>query len=281
MTGHDAADQIAAGERFAFGQNWQRFLATVDEESISQAENALRGMLGTDDLSGRTFLDIGCGSGLHSLAARRLGATAVSFDFDTMSVAATRRLKASQRRDDPDWTITAGDILDDGFLATLGQFDIVYSWGVLHHTGDLWKAVGNAAGLVAPGGVLWIALYNDQGAASRVWTAVKSRYNRSGPLGRRLLEVGVWLRFETQSAAVAAARRVVKWEPRSIPGTRERGMADWVDVVDWVGGWPFEVSKPEEVFDFLTTRGFVLRRLFTCGPGHGCNEYVFGAGTGP
>ena len=55
----------------------------------------------------------------------------------------------------------------------------------------------------------------------------------------------------------------------------ERGMNRWRDVVDWVGGFPFEVASPERVFDFYRARGFELERLITCRGGHGCNSFVF------
>jgi 2-polyprenyl-6-hydroxyphenyl methylase/3-demethylubiquinone-9 3-methyltransferase len=47
------------------------------------------------------------------------------------------------------------------------------------------------------------------------------------------------------------------------------------DLIDWVGGWPFEVSTPEEVFNFYRRRGFQLEALKTCAGGLGCNEFVF------
>src|SRR5262249_37169619 len=162
-TAATAADEIRRGERFAFGRNWRRFLDTVDPERIAAAEHALATMLDLPDLRGRTFLDAGCGSGLSSLAARRLGARVRAFDFDAEAVACARELKRRTVGDDPEWTIEPGDVLDDAGIAALGTFDIVYSWGVLHHTGAMWRAVDAVCARVAPGGILYIALYNDQG----------------------------------------------------------------------------------------------------------------------
>lgn len=58
-------------------------------------------------------------------------------------------------------------------------------------------------------------------------------------------------------------------------GKNNRGMSAWRDIVDWAGGYPFEVAKPEEVFDFFQAKGFSLKKLKTCAGGLGCNEFVF------
>jgi 2-polyprenyl-6-hydroxyphenyl methylase/3-demethylubiquinone-9 3-methyltransferase len=270
----DSQTEIDTGERFAFGSNWRAFIELVDDSRIAAAIASLSGPLGTTDLSGRTFLDVGCGSGLFSLAAHRLGARVRSFDFDPESVAATVEIR-DRFAPGGDWTVEQGSILDERLVATLGRFDVVYSWGVLHHTGDLWRAMDAVRGLVAPGGLLYISIYNDQGYESRMWRGVKRRYNKSGPLMRRALLLG--------STAYLARRRVARKmlelgrRPGTVPARppRARGMSAKHDLVDWVGGYPFEVAKPEEVFALLRDRGFELRHLKTCGGGLGCNEYVF------
>ena len=270
----DSQIQISAGTRFAFGANWQSFVELVDDARIAAARRSLSEALHVTDLSGRTFLDIGCGSGLFSLAAQQLGAKVRSFDFDPDSVSATAELR---RRFAPrsGWTIEQGSVLDASYLATLGHFDVVYSWGVLHHTGDLWRAVGAAADLVAPGGLLFISVYNDQGLQSRMWRRVKRRYNASGRLARGALvaaSYGYLGRRWPVHAMVRAARRAAGGEARQ---SRARGMSARHDMVDWVGGYPFEVARPEEVFGCVHQLGFELRHLKTCGGGLGCNEYVF------
>src|ERR1019366_2023181 len=163
------ADDIKQGNRFAFGENWRSFLTMLDEERIRSAEDSLKLMLEVIDLKGKTFLDIGSGSGLFSLAARRLGAKVHSFDYDPQSVSCAIELKRRYYPDDTNWQVEEGSALDQRYLASLGRWDIVYSWGVLHHTGAMWPALRNIAPLVLRGGKLWIAIYNDQGPLSRYW----------------------------------------------------------------------------------------------------------------
>lgn len=274
----DASVEIAAGERFGFGDNWARFLALVDDERIRAAEESLRTMLGVDDLSGRSFVDAGSGSGLFSLAARNLGATVTSFDFDPQSVACTAEMRRRYRPDDEGWRVLQGSVLDREFLAGLGRFDVVYSWGVLHHTGDMWSALDLAEAMAAQAGQLFVAIYNDQGSASRQWMRVKRRYVSSGPLGKRVLLAGSAAYF-TWSRLVKAVPQwmyqTVRRLPRPVAAPRERGMDQRTDLIDWVGGYPFEVATPERIFTFFHERRWQLERLKTCGGGLGCNEFVF------
>jgi SAM-dependent methyltransferase len=266
--------------RFEFGKNWGRFLERLDEPRIALAETSLREALAVTDLREKTFLDVGSGSGLSSLAAYRLGARVHSFDSDPRSVACTAELRRRYANDDPSWVVERGDALDEDGLRALGQFDVVYSWGVLHHTGAMYRALGNVAPLVASEGRLLVAIYNDQGRTSRAWRVVKKAYNDL-PEGLRFLVLipslaVVWGPPTLRDFAVG--RPFATWRGYA----RRRGMAPWVDLVDWVGGYPFEVARPEEIFDFYKARGFTLAKLRTCGGDGGCNELLFARGsTGP
>jgi 2-polyprenyl-3-methyl-5-hydroxy-6-metoxy-1,4-benzoquinol methylase len=219
------------------------------------------------DLRGHRVVDVGSGQGLTSLAAFRLGASVVSFDVDPESVIATTRLWQSAGSPGT-WQVQAGSILDVGYVAGLGTFDVVISWGVLHHTGALWTALDNAGSLVAPDGLLWIALYHRTPQSGRS-ARMKRLYLRLPGLAKMLMR------------GAYAGRKLVKAlaAHQSLPTLRgsydRRGMNWWRDIEDWLGGYPYEVSSPGEVFRRLRPAGFELRRLDD-GVGEGSNDvYLF------
>lgn len=265
---HQHAAEVSQGERFEFGKNWSRFLETLNEGKIKKAEQSLRDMLDAEDLRGKSFLDIGSGSGLFSLAAKRLGANVFSFDFDSDSFACTTELKRRYFENDADWTVEQNSALDADYVQSLGKFDIVYSWGVLHHTGEMWKGLANADLPVKQGGKLFIAIYNDTGSQARRWHWIKKTYCRLPQFLKTPFAVITILPEEVKRLA----NRVFDSYPQTV---KKRGMNRWHDIIDWVGGYPYEVATPDEIFDFYSAKGYLLTKL-KCGcVGLGCNEFVF------
>lgn len=264
--------EVDSGQRFEFGKNWRSFIQTLTQEQIQVAESSIKEILECEDLTNKSFLDVGSGSGIFSLSAKRLGAKKIcSFDYDPDSVGCTKELKSKYFNDDTNWSIVEGSVLDKQFLCSLGQFDIVYSWGVLHHTGQMWDAIKNIEPMVSDGGVIHISLYNDQEIMSKFWTAVKKAYCSNVALKWLILLIFFPLFFIAE-----VALGVIKYgNPLThLARHKRRGMAWFNDWVDWLGGYPFEVATPDEVIDFFWNKGYVLKKLISTN-GSGCNQFLF------
>jgi 2-polyprenyl-6-hydroxyphenyl methylase/3-demethylubiquinone-9 3-methyltransferase len=136
----------------------------------------------------------------------------------------------------------------------------------------MWKAFENVDALVRPGGTLFIAIYNDQGLVSRNWRRLKHMYNWLPAWLRWLVLYPAFLRLwgPTTLRDLLRGKPGLTWRMYA----HDRGMSPWDDVVDWVGGYPFEVAKPGDIFTFFHQRGYTLNTLVTT-HNKGCNEYIF------
>lgn len=234
--------------KFSFGKNWRRFLSCVNDQRLATAQGSMAEFMGAENIKGKTFIDIGCGSGIFSRSAFKLGALSVtSFDVDPFSVECCRYVWDKEGRP-ANWTVQEASILNDDFVNSLSKFQIVYSWGVLHHTGNMWKAISNAAKLVADGGYYYIAIYNKTNGlfGSKNWTTLKKIYNTVPAIGKRLME-GAYV------AAYFIGNLLSLKNPfRKIKEFKaKRGMNWFIDVVDWLGGYPYEAATTEEILVFI------------------------------
>ena len=263
---------------FAFGKNWSEYAEKIGEAEIKEAIDGLSRLMGGERLDGRRFLDIGCGSGLHSLAALRLGAAeVVAVDIDPDSVTTTRAI-LDHHFPDGNFTVEQRSVFDLE-PKKIGRFDVVYSWGVLHHTGDLHRAVQMAAFLVADSGIIVIALYRKTWMCW-LWKMEKRWYAHKPPIVQSrarsvyiiAFRIGLWLTGRNFGDYIQRYQK-------------NRGMDFYHDVHDWMGGWPYESISPEKVrqlmqrLNFSEVRSFVghgqLWGKYSGIFGSGCDEYVY------
>jgi SAM-dependent methyltransferase len=259
-------------KNFGFGRNWSNFIERhFSEERVEISRKQMLEFLGLNDMKGLYFLDVGCGSGLHSLAAFRSGAEKiVSYDVDPESVMTTRKLR-EYAGSPAYWEVLQGSILDDAFVSSLAQADLVYSWGVLHHTGNMWKGMENCVKLMKDTGLFFAALYDydiQTSPTAEFWLDVKRRYNQSGWFGKRRLVAWYYWHFLLYRNLKNLG---TVWK-RVRTHKRGRGMALYTDVVDWLGGWPMEYAKRQDVKDWAHKNGLEIATMVT---GKANSEYLF------
>ncbi len=269
--------EIEKQKRFNFGRNWINYSNTLNQSQIKKAEDSLKEVFDVKNFNEKDFIDIGSGSGIFSLAAVNLGAKVLSFDYDEDSVKSTKFLKSLYHKDNVKWRIESGSVLDEKYLESLGKFDYVYSWGVLHHTGDLKKALVNASQMVKESNSeVVIAIYNDQGIKSKIWKIIKKIYCLGGFFSFILRFIFIPY-FFLKYIFIG----IIKYKDPTTPFKyykKKRGMHIYFDWIDWLGGYPFEVATPEMIFNVFHSRGFTLEKL-TCTIRSGCNEYRFKKGS--
>jgi predicted RNA methylase len=258
---------------FSFGENWAQYAEKIDERRIEEAERSLIRLLGRESIEGRTFLDIGCGSGLFSLAAVRLGCQRLlAVDLDPTSVETTRKTLERYAPAGAKWDCKRISVFDLD-PAHIGTFDIVYSWGVLHHTGAMYKAIENASTVVKPQGILALALYGKTPFCG-LWRIEKRIYSRSPKWVQKAIEqiyyVAVGARLALKGESLKKRRETY---------FQQRGMDMYHDTRDWLGGYPYESISPHEAMTFMQKLGFQPVRSFVTPCigllGAGCDEYSF------
>ena len=259
---------------FNFGNNWAKYVKKIDDSNLNQAIDDLIRLLGMDDLSGKTVIDIGSGSGLHSAALYSLKPLSLeSVDYDLDSVVTTKNLLLSLNFP-ASISVRQADILDKNSFPGK-KYDVVYSWGVLHHTGDLDLALKNSASLVENGGILAIAVYRKT-FFCKFWKIEKRIYSKS-PI---LIQNIVFLSYVLSLAIAFPLMNKGKFFNYVKNYKVSRGMSFYTDVYDWLGGYPYESISPEELRSRMKALGFQELRSFTHASGlglfgSGCDEFVF------
>jgi len=233
---------------FSFGRNWADFLKKISPNKLEIAKQSVQDFFGSQDFSGKTVIDIGSGSGIFSYSMYEMNADKItSIDVDPFSVECTEHMR-KKAKEPINWGVIHGSILDQTLIKELGSFDVVYSWGVLHHTGDMWSAIHNAASLVAPQGQFYIAIYNHVTGilGSKFWLKIKKIYNRFPLIGKYIMEPYYMVSFcVTSMLKFRNPFRIIR------EYHNKRGMNWRRDITDWFGGYPYEYANIEEVFSYM------------------------------
>jgi ubiquinone/menaquinone biosynthesis C-methylase UbiE len=253
-------------KQFDFGQNWQDFSASrLDDLHIEQARQHFRELMADVNLAGKTFLDVGFGQGLSLLIAHQEGAVVTGMDINPKCAQVVEKNQQALGVEEDIETIV-GSVLNPEDLAKLQgrQFDIVHSWGVLHHTGDMASAINNVCRFVKPDGHLVLAIYNRHWS-SLPWLWVKWFYCQ---VPRVVQKIMIGLLYPV----ICLAKFLVTGQN---PFRMSRGMDFFYNVVDWVGGYPYEYASIDEIVELTKSKGFDAVKTVPAKVPTGCNEFVF------
>ena len=266
-------DLTGIESHFAFGENWADFADRLDETAIAHAEAGLVRLIDGPEFEGRSFLDIGCGSGLHTLSALRLGAgRALAVDIDSQSVATAGRVLERFAQGGA-WQVEKASVFELE-PAAIGVFDIVCSWGVLHHTGDLEGALDRATRMARPGGLIALGLYR-RTLLDRFWAVEKRWYTGASHSAQTIARA---LYMASLAAGLLATRQSLRRFRETYKS--RRGMSLAHDVHDWLGGYPYEPISAGEVATMMERLGFDEVKHMTRGTslgllGSDCDEFVY------
>lgn len=266
MSGYTRNNNVMMEQKplFGFGRNWLSYSEIIDESHVIQAEQSLGELLGKDALINKSFLDIGCGSGIFSIAAKRMGAKEViGIDIDPASIEASQINAKRWLSDRQSLSFIEGSVLNEETMNDLGLYDFVYAWGSLHHTGSMYKAIELTAQRVKKGGCLILAIYNRH-ITSGIWRVIKRLYNAAPAIFQIIM---LWSSMPVILLAKWIATRRHPFEMR-------RGMDFKHNLVDWLGGFPYEYAKVSTMMIYLKSLGFEIERVIPAQVPTGCNEYI-------
>lgn len=254
---------------FSFGQNWLEYNQNwLTEEKLNQAKEHFDKLCGGIDFTNKKFLDVGFGQGLTLFLASQKQAQCQGIDIDPKNITAfevAKKKLGSVEKNLAPIQVQVASILDAQFVTQNHEaFDIVYAWGSLHHTGQMYPALKNCLSLLKPGGYFVCAIYNRHWS-SGTWHWIKKNYNRS-PHWLKKLAIGLLI------PPIFLAKWLVTFKN---PLKMKRGMSFYYDVIDWVGGYPYEYASAEEMFAFFKKNSLKKIRWQKANVPTGCHEYVF------
>jgi 2-polyprenyl-6-hydroxyphenyl methylase/3-demethylubiquinone-9 3-methyltransferase len=263
-----------SSRHYSFGKNWLEYSQSINSIHVDHVTSDLSRLLNLKDLTQKSVLDIGCGSGVHDVGFYQLGCrNLTAIDYDQDCITATNQT-LEKFCPGSGYKILQGDILSSK-TQSLGKFDIVYSWGVLHHTGNLLEAICKASTLVAREGHLAIALYRKT-LMCGFWKAEKRLYSRLPRIFQRFLEL-IYISFFSIALLFTQKTSITNYIESY---SSKRGMNFFADVKDWLGGYPYESISPHELRKLMSSLGF--RQVYSLEGnsrigifGSGCDEFLF------